>query len=457
MAGIAFKLQKVLKKNDLTSLAKVYSYGAVLSAGGWVISILAILFVGIINIYLYNNQKDINIFQVSVTYLISLSLIVSSVHHLTFTRFVADCIFEKEFQKIIPNFFGVFIVNNIISFIFIVFFEYCFLKNTDGMFLIVFLFSFLVLSNIWILNILASSINEFKYVTWSYFVSYLFIVFLSFFLGKYGKIFLLFSFYIGNVVLFFLLMFLVLKKYNFKKILSFEFLKAYKKYWELVLIGFFFNLAIWSDEYVFWFSKNVSYAVIDHIRASIIYDLPLSLAYVSIIPGMAIFFIRLEVDFAILYEKYFDGVINGATLGYLIFYKNKMIDILRLSVKESIILQGIFNLFLFIFSKEIFEFFNLPLSSLPLFYIDLIATQLQLLAMNLLAFLYYFDRRKESLIVVLVMFLLNLFGSMLSIKLGPYFYGYGTAIAMLVASILAIIYLRNTLKRLEYETFMLQK
>lgn len=457
MAGIAFKLQKVLDKKDLTSLIKAYSYGAFLSAGGWIISIVTIFLVGFIDVFLYSNSKEIAIYQVSLTYIIALSLIVSSIHHLSFTRFVADSIYANNEKAIIPNFLGVFLLNTVISLIFIVFFEFFFLKGVEENFLFSFLFAFLVLSNIWILNVLASSVREFSYVTWVYFVSYLLIIVLSVLVGKFGIEYLLISFYLGNMILFFALMYLIVSHYDFEKLISFDFLKSYKKYYELIFIGLFFNMAIWTDEFLFWYTPVTSTPLIGDIRASLIYDIPVSLAYLSIIPGMAIFFIRLEVDFAILYEKYFNGVVEGDTLGTLISYKNDMIDVLRIAIKETIIIQGVFNIFLYLFSKDIFSALNLPLSALPLFYIDLVATQLQLLVMNLLAFLFYLDRRKEALIVSFIMFASNFIFTYISIKLTPYYYGYGTAFAMLLSSVLGMLFLRKVMKELEYETFMLQK
>ena len=457
MAGIAFKLQKVLDKKDLTSLLKAYSYGAFLSAGGWIISIVTIFLVGFINIFLFSNSKDVIVYQVSLTYIIALSLIVSSIHHLSFTRFVADSLYDGKEKEIIPNFLGLFILNTVISLIFILIFEYFILKGVKSDYLIAFLFTFLLLSNVWILNILASSVKEFNYVTWVYFISYVIIIILSILAGNYGKDYLLLAFFLGNIILFFALLYLIVKHYDFEKVLSFDFLKAYKKYYELIFIGLFFNLGVWIDEFVFWYTPITSIPIIGDIRASLIYDIPVSLAYLSIIPGMAIFFIRLEVDFAILYEKYFTGVVEGDTLSALIYYKNDMIDVLRMAIKESVILQGVFNIFIYLFSKDIFSALNLPLSALPLFYIDLVVTQLQLLVMNMLAFLFYLDRRQEALIVSFLMFFGNLIFTIVSIKLGPYFYGYGTALAMLLSSVVAILFLRSVVKNLEYETFMLQK
>ena len=457
MAGIAFKLQKVLDKKDLTSLTKAYSYGAFLSAGGWIISIAAIALVGFINIYLFSNSKEVMIYQVSLSYLIAFSLIISSFHHLSFTRFVADMLYIDKEEEIIPNFFGLFILNTSVSLIFILICEYFFLKGVSSSFLIIFLFIFLILSNIWILNTLASSIKEYNFVTWSYFVSYLIIIIISTILGYYGINYLLLSFFLGNIFLFFALIYLIIKHYNFKKILSFEFLKTYKKYYELVLIGVFFNLGIWIDKFIFWYNPITSEPLIGDIRHSLIYDIPISLAYLSIIPGIAIFFIRLEVNFAIIYEKYFKGIVEGETLSELILYKNEMSDVIRIAIQEVIILQGIFNIFIFLFSKTLFKFLHLSLLALPLFYVDLVVTQLQLLVMNTLAFLFYLDRRKEALIVTLLMFISNLIFTIVSIKLGPYYYGYGTALSMLITAVIAILFLRNIIKNLEYETCMLQK
>jgi len=457
VAGIAFKLQKVLDKKDLTSLTKAYSYGAFLSAGGWIISIAAIALVGFINIYLFSNSKEVMIYQVSLSYLIAFSLIISSFHHLSFTRFVADMLYIDKEEEIIPNFFGLFILNTSVSLIFILICEYFFLKGVSSSFLIIFLFIFLILSNIWILNTLASSIKEYNFVTWSYFVSYLIIIIISTILGYYGINYLLLSFFLGNIFLFFALIYLIIKHYNFKKILSFEFLKTYKKYYELVLIGVFFNLGIWIDKFIFWYNPITSEPLIGDIRHSLIYDIPISLAYLSIIPGIAIFFIRLEVNFAIIYEKYFKGIVEGETLSELILYKNEMSDVIRIAIQEVIILQGIFNIFIFLFSKTLFKFLHLSLLALPLFYVDLVVTQLQLLVMNTLAFLFYLDRRKEALIVTLLMFISNLIFTIVSIKLGPYYYGYGTALSMLITAVIAILFLRNIIKNLEYETCMLQK
>ena len=62
--------------------------------------------------------------------------------------------------------------------------------------------------------------------------------------------------------------------------------------------GLLYNLGIWIDKLIFWFTPSTSEPVLGPLRASIIYDLPIFLAYLSIVPGMAVFLVRVETDFA---------------------------------------------------------------------------------------------------------------------------------------------------------------
>ena len=98
----------------------------------------------------------------------------------------------------------------------------------------------------------------------------------------------------------------------------------------------------------------------------------------------------------------------------------------------------------------------MPKLFLPLFYIDLIGTQIQLGFMSILAFLFYIDRRKEAMILSILFFVGNVLLTFVSIELGPYFFGYGFSVSLLIVFIGSLFYLRKVLKRLNYETFMLQ-
>jgi uncharacterized membrane protein len=133
-----------------------------------------------------------------------------------------------------------------------------------------------------------------------------------------------------------------------------------------------------------------------------------------------------------------------------------MIKTIRLALREILIIQGIFNLIILMVAKPLFAMLNIPQLYLPLFFIDLLGTQLQLGFMSVLAILFYLDRQKEAMVLSILFFLFNAAGSWLSIQLGPYFFGYGFTTALLIVFVISLLWLRYTMQRLEYETFMLQ-
>ncbi|MCC5731022.1 exopolysaccharide Pel transporter PelG, partial [Klebsiella pneumoniae] len=87
-----------------------------------------------------------------------------------------------------------------------------------------------------------------------------------------------------------------------RRVISFDFLQPDKLYPSLVAVGLLYNLGIWADKFMFWFFPPTSQPIIGHLRASLIYDLPVFLSYLSIIPSMAVFLVRIETDFVEYYD-----------------------------------------------------------------------------------------------------------------------------------------------------------
>lgn len=458
MAGIGFELKKLLKQDKLSSIFKVYGYSAILSSGPWMISILAILFIGIIKTYNKKFILEIIQFQVSVTYILALSLIFSSIFQLSFSRYASNKIFKKEEEKILPSYFGVIIILFSIGSIISIFFSYFLLKETSALFVILFISSLCVLSGIWIANTLLLGIKKYKTIFFSYLVSYSLIILISIFIHSNKLEGLLISFFIGNSLLFFFLSGIIIKNYRSDEIISFDFLYDKKDRILPCLIwgSLFYNIGIWIDKFLFWFSKNTGYKVISKLNASVVYDLPIFLAYLSIIPGMAIFFYRLEADFAEKYESFYQSVREGGTLKNIINHKNDIVETLRIMIREVIIIQGIFNIIIYFYSPKIFELLNMPKLYLPLFHIDLISVQIQLGLMSILSVLHYLDKRKEAMWISFIFAALNFVLTYITINyLGPNYFGYGFGISVLISFIISLFVIKKTLKDLEYETFML--
>ncbi|MCV4939568.1 exopolysaccharide Pel transporter PelG, partial [Escherichia coli] len=76
---------------------------------------MGLIAIGVLSIGTVYPDALIVRFQVTVTYLIMSSLIVTGGLQLAFTRWVADRLFEKRDRAVVPNFLGVTLVTTAAS------------------------------------------------------------------------------------------------------------------------------------------------------------------------------------------------------------------------------------------------------------------------------------------------------------------------------------------------------
>ncbi len=107
MAGIGFELRRILKRDNLSSLFGAYGLASIFSSGPWVLSVLGVMLIGIVSLSLSVRDIEIIQFLVSVTYQMAISLTLSGLFQHVFTRWVADRLYEKRNDLILPSMMGV--------------------------------------------------------------------------------------------------------------------------------------------------------------------------------------------------------------------------------------------------------------------------------------------------------------------------------------------------------------
>ncbi len=372
------------------------------------------------------------------------------------TRFLADRIFEKKYEVVLPNLIGNMFLNMILAFVISLIFSVIFFKEQGAVFIALYVLIFTIMCGLWIVNVVLSGFKSYKFIVFSFAAAYITFFLLALYMARYDLVGLMFSFFVGQAVLFFLLLGYFIRTHYSDKIISFDFFDRHKIYISLTFSGFFYNLGIWIDKFIFWFyPDNTSIQVLGPIRASIVYDIPMFLAYIAIAPGMAVFFLKLEAEFADYYDRYYRAVREGATLNKIYHFGDDMILSARSVIFDTLRIQGIVFVFFLIFDALLFKIFKLSLLYIPLFHVLMVGTYLQLIFMTLLAILNYFDRRKEVLYLSVLFAVSNAVFTYISILLGPYFYGYGYVLSLFISDLLAIILLRRFLDEVHYQTFML--
>ena len=76
--------------------------------------------------------------------------------------------------------------------------------------------------------------------------------------------------------------------------------------------------------------------------------------------------------------------------------------------------------------------------------------------LSILNIFFYLDQRRITLGLSILFLLTNAVFTVVSQQLGPSYYGYGFAAAMLLTSLVGLGLLSSKLDSLEYETFMMQ-
>ena len=456
MAGIGFELRKILSRDSYTATLHAYVYAGLISSGPWVLSILSVMLVGVISLGLVIPEVLIRQFLITVTYLMATSLILTGGLQLFFTRFVSDRLFERKYEQILPNLLGVLLLvtlgSGLLGIILLVT-----LFDQSLIYRLLTLANFVVLCNLWLVIIFLSGMKAYNRILLVMLAGYTLMVGSAFFLRYMGMEGLLLALLLGHSSLLFLFLYDILREYRADKLVAFDFLDKRKVFISLLLTGFCYNLGIWIDKLIFWFNPGTSSQVIGPMRASILYDLPIFLAYLAIIPGMAVFLVRIETDFAEWYDRLFRAVRDGETLQHIASLKAEMTFSIRQGLLEICKVQGLTVVLLFLFGPRLLEWLGMSSYYLPLFYIDLIGVSIQVVFMAILNVFFYLDKRAIVLELCLLFVVLNAALTLLSLYLGPSFFGYGFTFSLLACVLLGLSRLSTSLDDLEYETFMLSR
>ncbi len=456
MAGIGFELRKLLQRDSYLSLLQAYTYAGIIGAGPWILSILGVQAIGFMSVAVVLPSYLVTQFQVSVTHLIAGSLILTGFLQLAFTRYISDRLFERRADQVLPNFVGALQITMLASGGSGLLFVLLALHDLSPAYQLLMLSGFIILSMIWIATIFLSGMKQYKQILWLFLLGYGISVGAALALRPFGLEGLLAGFVMGQFVLLLGMLVLTLRTYPSDRFAEFDLIRHGRMYRSLMWIGFLYNFAVWIDKFMFWYGNDTGQHIIGPLKASLIYDLPVFLAYLSIIPGMAVFLTRMETDFVEYYDKFYNAVRDGGNLDQIEHLRDEMVYTIRQGIYEIIKIQSIAVLITFVAAPALLNLLGVSQLYQGLLYIDVVAAGTQVVLLGLLNVFFYLDKRRIVLLLCLVFAALNILLTWLSLQLGPAWYGYGFAVSLLITVMLGMILLDRKLERLEYETFMLQ-
>lgn len=453
MAGIGFKIEKILEGDTYLDVLKAHFYSAIIFSGPWIMSILTLFSLGYFspkNILI----EDIILFKTVIIYIFAFSLIAVGFLHLSLTRYLSDKLYLDEQDEIAPIFNSasllVIIIQLIIGIIAVNFIE----TTLANKFLIV--MTYVTISLLWVIMLFLTALRDYIAIIKAFFTGSLIAVFGSIILGEYlGLSGYFLGYYIGHFMIVIMLSARVFIEFSANKFFDFDLFVFLKNNLMLVSMGFFYNLAIWIDKIIFWQSRK-AHQINGFLYSYPEYESATFFAFLTIIPALSIFLINIETQFYTTYKHYYSEILNKGTLKDILSAKEKMLESLRSSIGFVVVTQGVISLLALIFSNQLAGFMHLGYTQIPIFRLAIIGAYLNSLFLIMLIIILYFDFKKVAVFVTLIFLTGNAIGTLVTTTFPMPFVGYGYILGIFLGLVCAFYMLDFKLKRLEYETFVSQ-
>ncbi|HKP55555.1 MAG TPA: exopolysaccharide Pel transporter PelG [Polyangiales bacterium] len=464
MAGIGFSLRALSERSGYLGALQCHAAAALISCGPWLLSTLAVLGTGRLLSAGGVDARELGRFQVAVSWLFVSSLIWTAPFQLMFTRFVADREYAGERAYTLPNLCGalacVCTLSAALSCLASRWFasESLLLRAALGT-------AFVAVCGVWLVSIVLVELREQRKILGCLALGYLLSLGACWSLARWGAAAMLAGFALGQAGLLFVSLAVLARALPVPLHgvrVSFAFLRRRALFFDLGLIGLLYNAGSWADELSFWLDPATSRAVLGPLRASPFYDLPSFAAGLCAVPGMAVFLLRVETDFAERQRAFGAALRAGASLPRLEALREALAAaaqrgiaaLLRVQVLSWLACLGAGAPWLgWLAGEPGAAWIELQL---PLFYLAALAAGLQLLVLASISFMFHLDRRGAALRLSLLLCLSNTAASWFTQRLGPAFYGYGVVAALALTSAYGLSSLNRIFAQLVRDTFVLQ-
>ncbi|GFK95122.1 hypothetical protein NNJEOMEG_02980 [Fundidesulfovibrio magnetotacticus] len=453
MAGIGFELRKMMGSRSFLGELGALFYAALISSGPWLTSILCL---SLLSIYasMQLNKAEAELFRTLAVYSYGASLVLVGTGQLVITRYLADQHYLERHDVTMSCFLTfsllVLALGTLTGTA-----AYATLGVSPA-YAFWGVVMFLSVCMIWVSMVFIGVIRDYKTILYAFLAGLAVSLGGSILLGShFGGAGYMAGFGMGQFTIFLVLTARMLTEFDQVGLWDKAALAYFPKLWDLAVIGLCYNAGIWADKAVFWQAPD-SRAILDWLRVNDFYDSPTFFAYLTVVPSMAIFLLRVETSFHERYHNYYSLITAKANMSEILAQKALLVEDLRVNLRYLFIVQATVTGICLAFAPTLVSKLGLFPVQVTVFRVVLMGAFLQALVSVVIVILFYFDRRKSVLATVLV-FLAGMIGlSWLTVRLGYQYYGYGYAIANLITLAVSFQLLERNLRNLEYNTFAKQ-
>jgi uncharacterized membrane protein len=452
MAGIGFELRRLTQKDDLLGVVQGYGYAALATSGPWIFTILALSAIVALGMPATTPQ-ELSTFRIVIIYNFAFSLVFSGPATVITTRRLADYIYQKDVRQAPALMVGSLALVYAVALPLVAPF-YLVHLDLDPAIRLVSILNFMLVSGIWVVSVFLTALKNYRAVTWSFLGGMsVGIIAASILAPGWSVTGMLMGFNAGLALILFTLIARVFAEYPTRAAQPFAFLEYFRRYWDLALAALVYNAAVWVDKWIMWFAPQRE-MLSSGLFSFPDYDGAMFLAYLSIVPSIAAFTLTIETGFFEQYLRFYGDIQRHVPYSRIEANHRDLVQSFLEGARNFLVLQASVSIAAILLAPQLFEWLGINFRQLGIFRIGLAGAFFHAGFLFLSIILSYFDQRRTQLALSVLLFACNGLFTLLSLRLGFAYYGYGYFLSTLIAFGCTFVALGRMMSRLPYHTFV---
>lgn len=460
MAGIGFELKKLFSRKGLLATVRAYSYATAVCAGPMLLGFLLLL-CSMLMVDFYGASRHMRELAVTIlTHDLLASLLVTSLFSMLTTRFCADMIYEKKYDKLMSSFYGslwmMLLIGGILYGIFLAF------SGIALQYKLVSFVLFMVLIVVWTEINYLTMLKDFRSIMLAFSVAVavallLMVLFLWVFHMD-PVLAVLLAVTIGYAIVMVWYFALIYKYFPESFGTSVRFLEWFDRTPQLGLTGFFLTLGLFGHLVIMWWFSPLKVQVEGLFYGAPTHDVPAIFAFFSILITTVNFTTSVETRFYPQYKEYFSLFNDGGSIENINESEKSMIRVLSEELGYLAVKQVFATLIFIIFGTILLPVLPLGFSNemLRIFRTLCVGYAFYAIGNAIMLISQYFSDLKGAMLSAGLFALLTNLLSLLQALFLDSFYGFGFLIGSAVFCLVAWLRLCRYLKKLKYNVLSKQ-
>lgn len=459
MAGIGFELRKLFSRKGFLAQTRANLYAGTVIAGPMLLGMVLLFSMKFLSGLAGASGAEQDQLIVIITWSLLFALILTSIFGFVLSRFLADMLFEKKLERVLPSMYGMIsiclVAGGIPWGIFLA------LQDIPLEYAILSFIIFCEAVVVWVQISYTNAVKDYRAVLLGFIYSIL-VAFLTSYVLVWLLHFPVVTGMLSGVAIGYGVMVLrytlVLHRYfPVGEGTSLQFLLWVKQYPGLLVVGFFYTIGVFVHIMIMWASpwgRNV----IGNFYDAPPHDIPVLLAFLTTLVTTINFVTSVETRFYERYRIYFSLLNESGSLGDIENAYKALITVIKQELFNLAQMQIFITVIAVVVVGEMLKTIGLgfTLNTIGVFRVLCIGYGLYAIGNSLCLFQMYVVNYRGALITTLSLALVNILATSATLFLPQNYYGFGFLLAGAAMYLAGWIQLSSFMRRLDYHVFSKQ-